>query len=141
MSQILYFTDEANGTRHGTFVHSSGHTLLREVPADEVDNLKEVVREWRNTLPDVEKVTAAEVATFLEGQGYTHLPEFNPPLVAYTFAKEEEAADPFSIAAMTVPQLRAYAAELGLDLGAEMKKADIVAAITAKLNEGGGETS
>lgn len=140
MSQILYFTDEANGTRHATFVHSSGHTLLRNVPADEVDNLKEVVREWRNTLPDVEKVTAAEVQTFLEGQGFTHIPDFNPPLVAFSFEKaEEEATDPDSLAAMTVPQLRAYAAELGLELGSELKKAELVAAITAKLNESKGE--
>lgn len=140
MSQILYFTDEANGTRHGTFVHSGGHILLRDVPADKVEDLKETVREWRNTLSDVEKVTAAEVTAFLEDQGFPANPDFNPPLVAYNFEKPDEApADPDSLAAMTVPQLRAYAAELGLDLGAEMKKAEIVEAITAKLNSGNTE--
>lgn len=136
MSQILYFTDVANGVRHATFVHSSGHTLLRDVPHDEVETLKETVREWRNTLADVEGVTVEDVKAFCESQGFTPLPDFNPPLIAFGFAKAEaEAVDPDSLAAMTVAQLRAYGAELGLELGSELKKAELVAAIQAKLNE------
>lgn len=143
MSQILYFTDVAAGVRHATFVHSGGHILLRDVPHEEVETLKDTVREWRNTLPNVEGVTADEVTAFFDSQGFTHLPDFNPPLVAYSYAKAEgeaETTDPDSLAAMTVAQLRAYAADLGLTDTGELRKAELIAAIQAKLNEGNAPT-
>lgn len=43
----------------------------------------------------------------------------------------EEGADADPLAGMTVAQLKAYAAEMGIDLGAATAKADILAAIKA----------
>lgn len=135
MSQIMYFTDLVGGVLHATFVHSGGHVLLRNVPPGEADALKETVREWRNTLPDAESVTIAEIEAFLQGQGFERIHDYNPPLVAYSF-KSPPAVDPDSLSAMTVSGLRALAASLGLSDTGEMRKAQIVEAVQAKIAEG-----
>ena len=132
MSQIIYFTDAAEGVRHATFVHAGGHILLRDVPLDQVELLKDSVRDWRNTIQDIENLSAAEVLAFFASQGFSELTGFNPPLVAWSFTPAE-AVDPDSVASMTVPQLRALAAELGLEDTGELKKAELVAAIQAKI--------
>ncbi|MGW8565661.1 Rho termination factor N-terminal domain-containing protein [Isoptericola sp. NPDC055881] len=49
----------------------------------------------------------------------------------------DDSDEPKPIDKMTVDELRAHAAEAGVDLGDATKKADIVAAITAAQDAGG----
>lgn len=72
------------------------------------------------------------LVVFNRGVGTTNDPEAAEKLKAMGYTVEGEApapADP--LAAMKVDELKAYAAEKGIDLGDATKKADILAAIRA----------
>lgn len=70
------------------------------------------------------------LVVFNRGVGTTNDPEAAEKLKAMGYTVEGEApADP--LAAMKVDELKAYAAEKGIDLGDAIKKADILAVIRA----------
>ena len=70
------------------------------------------------------------LVVFNRGIGTTNDPEAAEKLKTMGYTVEGEApADP--LAAMKVDELKAYAAEKGIDLGDATKKADILAAIRA----------
>lgn len=142
MVLTITWGDVIGGHADATFVHANGHTILRRVPSDLIETVGSKIKDWRDSLGNLNTVSAAQVAEFL-GELGCEPDNSNEPIEAFKYPKQSKSKtedaqgddENPNLSEMNVSELRTLADELGIELGSKAKKAELISAIETHWSE------
>lgn len=149
MTTNIYWNDQVGSIFNATLTHKSGHILLRDIPVEKRPEIEEACAAWRNEVADVNNTGEEPAIEFLEANGFVRAENFNPPLVAFTYAPEglagatDEDADANpdgnELKDMKVAELRTLAGTLGIEDPDKKSKAELLPLVSAAMDAKKGE--